>query len=104
MPLPKISTPTYELDLPSTGETIQYRPFLVREEKQARRTILVCEQSSALRVGMLAQQLREEHPDQVRRGVCQKDVGGRGHKMTIDGRCSLLRASQICARRKELGE
>ena len=33
MPLPKISTPTYELDLPSTGETIQYRPFLVREEK-----------------------------------------------------------------------
>ena len=33
MPLPKISTPTYELELPSTGETIQYRPFLVREEK-----------------------------------------------------------------------
>ena len=33
MPLPKISTPTYELDLPSTGQTIQYRPFLVREEK-----------------------------------------------------------------------
>jgi hypothetical protein len=33
MPLPKISTPTYELELPSTGKTIQYRPFLVREEK-----------------------------------------------------------------------
>jgi hypothetical protein len=33
MPLPKISTPTYELDLPSTGQTIKYRPFLVREEK-----------------------------------------------------------------------
>jgi hypothetical protein len=33
MPLPKISTPTYELELPSSGETIQYRPFLVREEK-----------------------------------------------------------------------
>ena len=33
MPLPKISTPTYELDLPSSGQTIQYRPFLVREEK-----------------------------------------------------------------------
>ena len=33
MPLPKISTPTYELELPSTGETIQYRPFLVKEEK-----------------------------------------------------------------------
>ena len=33
MPLPKISTPTYELELPSTGKTINYRPFLVREEK-----------------------------------------------------------------------
>lgn len=33
MPLPKIAAPTYELELPSTGETIQYRPFLVKEEK-----------------------------------------------------------------------
>ena len=33
MPLPKISTPTYELELPSTGHTIYYRPFLVKEEK-----------------------------------------------------------------------
>lgn len=33
MPLPKISAPTYELELPSTGERIQYRPFLVKEEK-----------------------------------------------------------------------
>ena len=33
MPLPKIATPTYELELPSTGETIAYRPFLVKEEK-----------------------------------------------------------------------
>ncbi len=33
MPLPKIATPIYELELPSTGETIQYRPFLVKEEK-----------------------------------------------------------------------
>ena len=33
MPLPKISTPTYELELPSTGKNIKYRPFLVREEK-----------------------------------------------------------------------
>lgn len=31
--LPKISTPTYGLELPSTGQTIKYRPFLVREEK-----------------------------------------------------------------------
>ena len=33
MPLPKISTPTYELNLPSTGKKVNYRPFLVREEK-----------------------------------------------------------------------
>jgi len=33
MPLPQIATPTYELELPSTGQTIQYRPFLVKEEK-----------------------------------------------------------------------
>ena len=33
MPLPKIATPTYELELPSTGKTVQYRSFLVKEEK-----------------------------------------------------------------------
>jgi hypothetical protein len=33
MPLPKISTPSYTLELPSTGQEIKYRPFLVREEK-----------------------------------------------------------------------
>jgi hypothetical protein len=33
MPLPKIVTPQYSLDLPSTGKTIKYRPFLVKEEK-----------------------------------------------------------------------
>ena len=33
MPLPKITTPTYELELPSTGKKIKYRPFLVKEEK-----------------------------------------------------------------------
>ena len=33
MPLPKIVAPTYELELPSTGQEIKYRPFLVKEEK-----------------------------------------------------------------------
>ena len=33
MPLPKIATPTYELELPSSGESLKYRPFLVKEEK-----------------------------------------------------------------------
>ena len=31
--LPKLDTPTYRLELPSTGEEIQYRPFLVKEQK-----------------------------------------------------------------------
>jgi len=31
--LPKPPVPTYELELPSTGKTIKYRPFLVKEEK-----------------------------------------------------------------------
>ena len=33
MALPSISTPTYEAVVPSTGETVQFRPFLVKEEK-----------------------------------------------------------------------
>ena len=33
MPLPKISTPTYELEIPSSKQLIKYRPFLVKEEK-----------------------------------------------------------------------
>lgn len=33
MPLPKICTPSYELELPSNGETVKFRPFLVKEEK-----------------------------------------------------------------------
>ena len=33
MPLPTISTPTYEMVLPSSNRKIKYRPFLVKEEK-----------------------------------------------------------------------
>jgi len=33
MPLPKLSVPEYELELPTTNEKVKYRPFLVREEK-----------------------------------------------------------------------
>ena len=33
MSLPVINTPTYELEVPSTKETLKYRPFLVKEEK-----------------------------------------------------------------------
>ena len=41
MSLPAPSTPTYELILPSTGKTIKFRPFLVKEEK----VLLLAEQS-----------------------------------------------------------
>ena len=33
MALPKLDTPKYQLTLPSTGEKIDYRPFLVKEQK-----------------------------------------------------------------------
>lgn len=33
MALPKVECPTFFLTLPSTGEKIKYRPFLVKEEK-----------------------------------------------------------------------
>ena len=34
MALPKLETPVYTLDLPSTDEKIKYRPFLVKEQKR----------------------------------------------------------------------
>lgn len=33
MSLPILNTPTYELNLPSTGQKVTYRPFLVKEHK-----------------------------------------------------------------------
>jgi len=33
MALPVLNNPNYEMELPSTGEKIEYRPFLVKEQK-----------------------------------------------------------------------
>ena len=33
MALPKLDSPTYETELPSTNEKVKYRPFLVKEQK-----------------------------------------------------------------------
>ena len=33
MALPKLETPVYSLTLPSSGEKIKFRPFLVKEQK-----------------------------------------------------------------------
>ena len=33
MALPKLNTPKYKMKLPSTGKVVNYRPFLVKEEK-----------------------------------------------------------------------
>ena len=41
MALPKLETPVYELEQPSTGETIKYRPFLVKEQK----TLMMAQES-----------------------------------------------------------
>ena len=41
MALPKLETKTYTLTLPSTGEEIKYRPFLVKEQK----TLMMAQES-----------------------------------------------------------
>ena len=33
MTLPVLNTPNYEMEVPSTGEKVEYRPFLVKEQK-----------------------------------------------------------------------
>tara|TARA_Y100000287_G_C14057609_1_gene274371 strand:+ start:161 stop:289 length:129 start_codon:yes stop_codon:yes gene_type:complete len=33
MALPKLNIPRYKTNLPSTGKVVNYRPFLVKEEK-----------------------------------------------------------------------
>tara|TARA_Y100000389_G_scaffold154875_1_gene155452 strand:- start:281 stop:982 length:702 start_codon:yes stop_codon:yes gene_type:complete len=48
MALPKLATAKYELTLPSTGKKIEYRPFLVKEEK-----ILLTAQSTGEDADML---------------------------------------------------
>ena len=42
MALPKLSHPTFELEIPSTKQKIRYRPFLVKEEK----ILLIAQQST----------------------------------------------------------
>ena len=41
MALPKLDTPTYTLELPSTEKEIKYRPFLVKEQK----TLMILQES-----------------------------------------------------------
>ena len=41
MALPQLSTSKYELTLPSTGQKVEYRPFLVKEEK----TLMIAQQT-----------------------------------------------------------
>ena len=48
MALPKLATAKYELTLPSTGQKVEYRPFLVKEEK-----ILLTAQSTGEDADML---------------------------------------------------
>ena len=50
MALPKIDLPIFELELPSTGEKVKYRPFTVKEEK----ILLVAQESKEARQEVLA--------------------------------------------------
>ena len=42
MALPILNNPVYTLELPSTGEEIEFRPFLVKEQK----SLMIAEQSN----------------------------------------------------------
>lgn len=46
MALPMMSTPTFTLKVPSTGATVKFRPFLVKEEK----ALLIAQQSEDVKV------------------------------------------------------
>jgi hypothetical protein len=48
--LPKLTTPIFELVLPSTGETIRYKPFTVKEEK----ILLIAQESNDLNQALLS--------------------------------------------------
>ena len=57
MALPKIDTPKYQLTLPSTGEKIDYRPFLVKEQK----------------IVMMAQESKDEKPSSEKQDEKKSD-------------------------------
>ena len=63
MALPKLDTPTYLLEQPSTGEMIKYRPFLVKEQKQ----LLLAQESEdeALMQNSLAEIVKDCTFDQI---------------------------------------
>jgi len=56
MALPKLTTPTYELEIPSTDEKISYRPFLVKEEK----ILLMFKDSYLLEKGINEQKVQQK--------------------------------------------
>ncbi len=49
MALPKLNTVSYDLELPSTGETVKFRPFLVKEQKN----LLIAQESEETRSALL---------------------------------------------------
>jgi hypothetical protein len=53
MALPKLNTPTYELILPSTGQKVKYRPFLVKEHK----VLLTMAEAEDSEVGRIVREL-----------------------------------------------
>ncbi len=53
MALPKLETPTYELKLPSTEQTVVFRPFLVKEHK----VLLTVQEADAKEVSRIIREL-----------------------------------------------
>ena len=78
MALPKLNTPTYELEVPSTDDKIKYRPFLVKEEKillmalesGKNEDVIQAVKEPLLEQGILYQQTSE----QIDGGICIETI------------------------------
>lgn len=53
MALPKLNTPVFELELPSTRQKVKYRPFLVREHK----TLLAMQEADDSEIARIVKEL-----------------------------------------------
>ena len=69
MALPKLKIATYELTVPSTGQKVEYRPFLVKEENYYPDAVFLLRPTSPFRTAKQIDKainlLKDEHVDSV---------------------------------------
>ena len=69
MALPKLNAPSYEMKIPSTGETVKFRPFLVKEQKML---MIAQESKDPNMMGGLSVKIGDETLDLSIRGKVKK--------------------------------